>query len=260
MSIDLSGVRLKIERAEKHFADLNSAISAFLERKPFYVVIDKETNPTCEIYRFAEHQAIPVEWSAIVGDCIHNLRSALDHLAVALVKDGGGTPGDYTAFPIGSDRTHFETSAIKRLDGASARSIEIVRSINPYRGGNDAIWRLHRLDIADKHSTLVPVAAAQNMWGFQLDIREPGREHYPRIPSRMLRGVPLERRFPLKHGDELGAYSRQSGPNVEDNTKFDFGFEVAFGEGQIFDGEAVIPTLNDLIQFTKSIVRIFDRD
>ena len=41
-----------------------------------------------------------VEWSLILGDLLHNLRSALDHLAWQLVVDGGGTPSQDTNFPV----------------------------------------------------------------------------------------------------------------------------------------------------------------
>jgi hypothetical protein len=72
-------------------------------------------------------------------DCVHNLRSALDHLAIVLVRDGGGTPGEYTAFPISRDRTHIETRAIQRLEGASAAAIKIVKRLKPYPGGCNSL-------------------------------------------------------------------------------------------------------------------------
>jgi hypothetical protein len=253
----LSGARVKIVRAKKHLADLEGAIKDFDVLHPYSVMIDKKTEPGHEIHRFWQNVPIPSEWAAVFGDCVHNLRSALDLLAVALVKQGGATPTDYTAFPVGSDQTHFETSAIHRIDGASADAIKIVCELKPYRGGNDTIWRLHRLDIADKHQLLIPVAAAHKMFGVKYNITGPGMDHYG--TPQMVRGPAVSRKFPLKNGDELGRYIPIPDAGYKDNTEFEFGFEIAFGEGQAFAGEALIPTLNELLRFTEGIADIFAR-
>jgi hypothetical protein len=48
----------------------------------------------------AELCRLPLEVSIATGDAIHNLHSALDHLAWALVESNGGTPTDQTEFPL----------------------------------------------------------------------------------------------------------------------------------------------------------------
>ncbi len=255
MSDPLSSARIKIDRAKKHFAEIDAAIAAFEARDPFYVETDKESDPRYEIYRFRQREAIPPTWGAIVGDCAHNLRSALDHLAVALVVQGGGTPTQYTSFPIGRDEADFRSRLKSRLNGASAQAIALIEGLQPYSGADNPIFALHSLDILDKHENLVPVAAANSRRGFKIDIRQPGTEHYP--PARMLRGPPLERKFPLKDGDELGSYLRESGDNIEDNSEFEFEFEISFGKAQIFDGEAVRPTLTKLVDLTEGIIKAF---
>jgi hypothetical protein len=255
-AMPLSSVRVKIDRAKKHLTHLDAAIRAFEAGRPYRVGMNNDaSDPSHEIYYFKLLTPIPDEWGAIVGDCVYNLRSALDHLAAALVKANGGTPGDYTAFPVGSDKRHFETSAIKRIDGASAAAIQIASELNPYPGGDDTIWRIHRLDIADKHVLLIPVAAAHKVFGVRHDIQGPGLEHF--LPGQMLRGPAVSRKFPLKDGDELGGYRRVLDAGYQDNTEFDFGFEIAFGEGQIFDGQAVIPTLTQLTDHTTGVIDIF---
>lgn len=251
----MSGVRIKIDRAKKHLADLDAAIKAFESREPCTFVMEIDAKSGYEIYRFREREAIPIEWGAIVGDCVHNLRSSLDLLANELVRHGGGTPGDYTAFPIGSSETHFRTSAIKRLNGASAATIECVMRLKPYPGGNEPLFRLHQIDIADKHVLLIPVAAAQRDFGVRNDIIMPGMESLS--PPIWGIGKAVNRKFPLKDGDELIAYRRGTGDGFEDKTEFKFGFEIAFGEGQIFDGDPVVPTLHQLVNFTERLIDIF---
>jgi hypothetical protein len=252
----LNGVRVKINRAKKHLTDLESSIKAFDALHPYSVIPDKKTTPGQEIHRFWLNVPIPDEWAAILGDCIHNLRSALDLLAVELVLDGGGTPGDYTSFPIGSDYTHFRTSAIKRVSGASAQAIELICRLKPYRRENGTIWQIHRLDIADKHQLLIPVAAVHKMLGIQYHVTDEATKSMPRSP--MLRAAPIDRKFPLRNGDILFTYIRVRLP-FEDKSDFEHAFEIAFGEGQVFDGEAVIPTLTRLVDFIDRLVDIFAR-
>jgi hypothetical protein len=251
----LAGVRLKIDRAKKHFADLDAAIRAFESRKPYGFVMEIDPHFGYEIYRFSEREAIPNEWAAIAGDCIHNLRSALDHLAVALVLHNSGTPTNYTAFPIGNDPADFESRVASRLAGANAEAIKLVRSFKPHGGGDNPIFALHQLDIADKHELLIPLGVAQKSFGFKHDIREPGTEHYP--PARMLRGPPLDRKFPLKDGDVVGSYLRKTGTDIEDKSYFDFGFEIAMGHSEVLAGEPITPTLAQLIDFIERMVNIF---
>jgi hypothetical protein len=254
MSSPLNGICIKIDRANKHLADLTTAISRFEAGKPFDVVTDMESHPPYEVYRFAQRDPIPVEWSALIGDCVHNARSALDHLAVALVVHGGGSPTQYTAFPVGRDEPDFVSRLQSRLNGASQSAIEIIRKLKPYGGADSAIYNLHCIDIIDKHESLIPVAAAHSMWGFQWDIRQP---KIPYFPPQMLQGAAPERKFPLKDGDILGSYHRKTGEGIEDKTRFDFGFEIAFGEGQIFDGDPVVPTLKQHVEFIEDVSAAF---
>lgn len=56
-----------------------------------------ETNFVLYVDEVAE---VPLTFSAIIGDVLYDLRSALDHLAWQLVIANGGTPNRDTAFPI----------------------------------------------------------------------------------------------------------------------------------------------------------------
>jgi hypothetical protein len=252
----LGGVRVKIDRSKKHLADLHRAVSAFKSRKPHDFVVDLDSQPGYEVYRFYEREPIPIEWSAVLGDCIHNMRSALDLLANALVAANGGTPTQYTAFPIGSDETNFRTSAVQRVNGASQAAIKLIKSLKPYRGGNWPLYRLHLIDVADKHQLLIPVAASNVMFGTRTDVvQNDALLHVDWMNRNLPRG-----KFPLKDGDEIFSFRRVHDADFEDNSKFQFGFEVAFGEGQIFDGEPLVPTLNDLLHFTEGLIDVFARN
>lgn len=40
--------------------------------------------------------------------------------------------------------------------------MSLLKALKPYKGGNEPLWGLNRLDILDKHRLLVPVAAGHH--------------------------------------------------------------------------------------------------
>ena len=115
---------------------------------------------------------IPPVLGLIVGDFVHNARSALDQLAFALVGAAGGIPGRHTAFPIYSSQSDWRTNISARdskrrgkppTDGMSATAVDLLEKLQPYHSGDLAaltsLTRLQRLWNADKHRTINAVIA-----------------------------------------------------------------------------------------------------
>jgi hypothetical protein len=71
--------RLKVERARSHIDALATEISRFSHSSPYLVVIE-DSGP-----KLKRTSPIPGPVFTILGDAVHNLRSALDHLAYELV-------------------------------------------------------------------------------------------------------------------------------------------------------------------------------
>lgn len=266
----LVSTRAKIHRANKHFNELKEAIEAFQASKPYRIVADKRSKPGYELYKIFFNQPIPDEWGGIVGDVIHNLRSSLDTLATALVIANGRTGKDIiqnTYFPIGASKEVFEQKLVKDLRGASPEARRMVERLKPYKGGTEAFWRLHKLDVLDKHTVLVPVGASHVGVRWQIDatalfnamLPTPSGEGvvFPEMAPLMFR--PVSTQYPLKDGDVIFSYG--NGPDARGamKGKFEFAMDIAFGEGQIVDGQPVIPTLQQFIDFTKRVVDIFER-
>ncbi len=77
--------RIKLRRARANYGELQNEIHAYLKRQPFYLIVQPSPNDTKEwVVRVREE--VPVEFSAVIGDVIHNLRAALDLMAVQLVQ------------------------------------------------------------------------------------------------------------------------------------------------------------------------------
>jgi hypothetical protein len=110
-------------------------------------------------YLQVKHQPPPM-LALIVGDCISNLRGALDHSMFA-VRRSPGTPQKWkrdSQFPICKDRAQFQAEQ-KRYAGVSSAARQILERLQPYSGGQDPkqnpLYQLQQLSNTDKHRTVI---------------------------------------------------------------------------------------------------------
>ena len=93
--------RLKAQRANHHIDELQSVAAAFAAT-PFYEIVAHQDAGGNRI-AIVPLQPIPNTLPLIVGDAIHNLRSALDHLATGCSTVGGGKGKDLF-FPLSQSK------------------------------------------------------------------------------------------------------------------------------------------------------------
>ncbi len=223
-------------------------IRAYGESQPFTVYKEEEQATGDLVYRVKVKEFPPIELSLPLGDAIHNARSALDYLAWQLVIAGGGTPQKGTTFPISESQAKFLTNCQEGLKGSSPAAMAAVQALQPFSGGDDRFWRLHRLDIEDKHHLLVTVGAVQHGVNVALGI--------PGMTPIVLGMTPAAREFPLQDGGEVFRVLKAARESAEQGMggAHSFSFDVAFGEGAVVSGEPIIPTLPDLIAGIESAV------
>lgn len=253
-SIDLAGVRVKIERAKKHIADLRAAWDpigyADTNSSPYRTYTDIDPKTREQIVRMAILDPLDPNLGAIAGDAVHNLRSALDLLMWQLVIAGGGTPNDETMFPIGRSKKNFETALAGRIQGASANVRVLMESLKPYKGGNDALWRIHRIDIVDKHHVLIPTGIAIEA------VMVPDNVPFDGARRRMIPNLISDPIFPLEDGAEILRLPPSS-TDPEVNVHAEAICEVAFSEPEVVIGKAMIPTLTQLANYVEGVVHAF---
>lgn len=246
--VTVAGIDIKVERAKEHIRDLELQIRHFHDGGPYEVLRQDGTNGEIT-FRVKVRAQPPPEWGTIIGDVIHNLRSALDYLVWQLVLANGKTPGKKTGFPICQNTEEFETHGQQKIRGVTDEVVRLVRELKPYRGGNDVLWRLHELDIMDKHKLLIPVGAAYS--SVVLDSMELLRKTDPEIPSMYIDLRPADRQYPLQDGAAL--FRTQAG--IHESPKFRF--EVAFGEGELVKGEPILETLQQLTTCVEATIMPF---
>jgi len=152
---DLTGVHLKLARAKEHFETYKRLIRGLSDNNATYA--RQQYNKELGRYEWvvADDWAIPDECSLIIGDCLHNARSCLDHLAWQLAK----TPGRYTYFPIHESSAAFKDRAPAQMRSMKPTAMEKIEALQSYHyPGKDGLYSLmwlHELDIVHKHKLLL---------------------------------------------------------------------------------------------------------
>lgn len=109
----LDGARAKLARADEHLDALDRAVLQAIE--PHADRLRFEVRQDGDWYVMTT-EPIPVEFplrlSAICGDAVQNLRSALDYVVFELVSAAGEKPSRYNAFPIYTRRRDFDNRVV----------------------------------------------------------------------------------------------------------------------------------------------------
>lgn len=262
----LQRIQAKVDRARQLMDELHAAVHGFLATAPYEGGIRHDDATNERVYFLKSVRQPPIGLASLVGDILHNLRSALDHLAHELVVVGTGNEGPHrhVYFPLSEDATRFEAETPGKVKGMRPEAIAAIEALKPYRGGNNVLWRLHRLNIIDKHRTLIIVGAHFRTWNVGNFLTWSIRDLDKRMREAMaaegkdvsgmgeipamevwLNVDPKERMFPLKAGDEL---LRVKEPTAALSDKEEFGFELAFGEPGVVEGEPLEETLEQMLK------------
>jgi hypothetical protein len=228
----LSGVMAKFARADTHLNALRAEIPVFFDRDPYSFAECLDCEAGEYGLRIEIREPIPLMWSVIVGDYVHNLRSALDHLAWQLVLVSGGTPNARTAFPIftsepsnGRARTAWDAMTAGMHDAI----IETLREVQPYaradRASEHGLAILAALSNADKHR--LPVARFS-----AIAAHDPGSLGLLPLRGVEILDAKIATGIPLEDGDQFAwAKVRCTGPNPEIEVKGPLPMHVAFSAG-----------------------------
>jgi len=159
---------LKLDRAQEHLEILKGQIETFSDSHPYTVAKRREGKK--EVWRLHFTSGPPTSVLLVGADFIHNVRSGLDHLAVALVPSSRRRKTSFPIFWGGvweppqkgedeqtlKDRARWETIVEKMKPEAVA----ILKTLQPYRGytpqseETHLLYSLNRLWNTDKHTRL----------------------------------------------------------------------------------------------------------
>lgn len=250
----LIGIRAKVERANNHLSDLDAASRAFCDTQEDQIRSSVNPNTGERTYYGPPDRDVPVEIAIIAGDAVHNLRSALDHLAYQLVLANGNNPTRNTYFPICDDASDYPKNCVERTKGMSQKAITRIGEAKPYKGGNDTLWRLHKLDIIDKHRLLFTTCVLNPSHSITPSQVAGASRTFPgklSVPHDLQIASPI-RSVPLKAGVELLTV-----PRSDAGAPIKFRFIIAFNEPEIFTEPISIMALQPMASFIDDFTASF---
>jgi hypothetical protein len=250
-------IQVRIKRAKKHVVELDTAISVFLDTGPYEIGTKRDPNTRQLIYYLARVENTPADLAAIAGDALHNLRSSLDHLMWLLTLANGQTPGEKTYFPISDDAAKHAAKQATIEASIGPNAANVLNSFQPYKSGNNDLWRLHKLNNFHKHRLLVTVGSAFHFVNVGPHLQASMEKVFssgfqiPALPALHLKTT--NKMCPLKQGDELFV----DAPDAEPNQNLQFGLAVAFGQPGVAEGESVTDAFKTLVPLIEKIVSDF---
>lgn len=165
MADPLASARKKLERAEHHLETLREAEKGFLKTKPYEVVAAEiEADGLEHVYRLKVHIEPPPELSLILGDAIHNVRSALDHIfyGTACHVDPGLSrkAKKELQFVVCTGPGEIKRKREAGRFGPPGKHQAVFEALQPCNGGPAWFPIISKLDNIDKHRRLTLLAGA----------------------------------------------------------------------------------------------------
>ena len=163
--IQFQSAKLKLRRAYHHFNELQVLLKDFFSTKAFFSVSCEAAGDLYVLKVKTGPDELPIEASLMLGDIIHNIRTAYDHMVISRTQMVGEI-----AFPIAktlsdlilSNKNYLEIKN-KFPDFADC----IVRDFEPFQGGRLLIWEITQLDNLDKHNLLIPTVGVTQISDFK---------------------------------------------------------------------------------------------
>lgn len=189
---------------------------------------------------------IPNEIALVIGDAIHNLRTALDHATWELIGIDGGLQDRWTKLPASATGKVDYEAACRGLKTPRDDTKQFFIDLAVYEGSGSALYALHVLDNTDKHMVLLPMLAAAHISLIRFLNPDGG------IAATMTDCT-------FSHGPDGVARLAALGPGMsvetDNNTKITPA--LFFAPGQPLAGEPVLPTLDALVDQTAIAITAF---
>ena len=181
--------------------------------------------------------------SLVVGDTVHNLRSALDHVIVQILGKGS----KQTAFPVAKDRNNPGSDPAYGLIRKALPKLAtlLTDEIGIHDTGDVCLWAISSLDNADKHSLLIVVNSIQAVRGLRLEDKASHNVFKFDITIRddNTGSIPLS--YPAKN-------------RLEITRNGEFGAQILFGNASALEGRPIIESLKQLSELTLQAIQTLE--
>lgn len=145
----------KIGRAVRLFGEAQAELNSWANQNPLTGrLVAQEDRRRIDILLNVREKAPLENVALVIGDAVHNLRSALDNLVWTLANFSGPPQNPKAIqFPV-SEKGAGWRQARKDLATVPAEALDRIERFQPFTFDAKEecfLWHLHKLDIADKH-------------------------------------------------------------------------------------------------------------
>jgi hypothetical protein len=234
---------LKVERAHRHIHEFHSVLKGFLQTDFYRAGVERDAKTGRYVFKCSMVNRLPADLPLSMGDAVHNMRSALDHLAMAIIRRANVSAKKDAYFPFDETRDGL----VARLDNGPIKKacpgIEeiILDEIQPYRAGKTPLWEMNRLDNIDKHNLLIPAVYATQLMVERLKVQNGVMRHC------LLR---------LEPGGVINLFG--SNQEFEVEGEIHPSFDVIFPKAAPFEEQPVLPTLIQVVESVSEAIHIVE--
>jgi hypothetical protein len=156
----MEGVDAKMVRAKEHLDTLYAEARIFFNSSKKNFILKSDGHKVW-IVHYIEAATPPMRFGVLLGECVFNIRSALDNLICGLIRTKQSqAPCKGTQFPICSTEDQWDKSWQKYLKGIEAPAQKMIRDLQPcFRmsaaPNNDPLSVLNVLSNRDKHRAVI---------------------------------------------------------------------------------------------------------
>jgi hypothetical protein len=243
----LDEARLKLRRGKEHLYVLEAETRKFWDSDPYTLVHERNGQDFPNLLRFKLTQPIPYHtWGLILGDAVHNVRSALDYIVWRLA--GSHLEDRTSMFPIYAIEDNWKNTQWRFKEWPiHPGALAYIQSLQPYARPDPKrakLWILQEFDARDKHkliATTQSIARASHIGGVG----------QMQIPTEVVEGT-------IKDGAVIIEYADP--PEACMNMKFEFAYRIIFERGVISDSEdfEVLSCLYGIAQAVDVIIDNFE--
>lgn len=243
MSNPFDSPRQKIARANYHIRDLEAKVEAFSDTKPYDYFVEPDTEGVNQLHKIKFTAPLPSALADAAADAVFNLRAALDHAGYAAAVASGKTRPRKATFPFAGSAADLENEIKRRCKDLPPEIVDLIRALQPHRGGNGLLWALNRLCNINKHEILTQIGVVA---GDMI------------IHEMVIAGGPGAVPHPVWDTDKGEMVFARIAPGTHFQHDLDFDFYVVFGDVEVVGGQPAVPVLDKLVSHIERIVAFIE--
>lgn len=181
----LESAHLKLRRARDHIRALNECVRRFHKTDPYRVIRELEREGAEHVYRVEVFREPPPYLGTVIGDALHNLRSALDSIAYDLSGPHMPALSDREirsiGFPIAVEAAKFDSKPIRFVPQPARAEIERAQPCHREMPGLEPLALIQRFNNLDKHRFVVvaPSLSIGSIWKNPEGVAAPVERFHP---------------------------------------------------------------------------------